>query len=68
MLIPIIMLQESRPLEKVSQVVAGFVDRWNKLSIPTVDVAKAMVRNTLKTPSKPVEILEHPQIVQLAKN
>jgi len=50
------------------QVVVGGLDRWSKISMPTVSVAQAMVNNALKVPSKPVEILEHGQIFQMAQN
>ncbi len=54
-------LQESRPMEKVAQVVASSLDRWGKFSIPTVTVAQAMVKNALRSPQKSVEIIDHAQ-------
>ena len=61
--------QERRILEKILQVVAQSLDRWEVLSIPTKSVAKAMVVNTFKSPklNEPVEILEHSEIVELSK-
>lgn len=45
----------------------GALDRWEKVSIPTETVAQAMVKNALQSLNKPVEILEHDQIVKLTK-
>jgi len=49
------------------QVTIGALDRWEKVSISTENVAEAMVKNALQSLNKPVEIIEHDQIVKLTK-
>lgn len=62
---------ESRPLEKVAQIVVRGFDWRNKISIPTETVACAMIANTLdsqtsnKAEEKKVEILENVDILRL---
>jgi len=60
--------QESRPGEKFLRMIVGSLDRWGKMSVPTITVAQAMVNNALKTPEKAVEIISNAQLFSLAKN
>lgn len=48
--------------------IVGSLDRWGKMSVPTITVAQAMVNNALKTPEKAVEIISNAQLFSLAKN
>ncbi|KAG7172707.1 oxidoreductase HTATIP2-like isoform X2 [Homarus americanus] len=63
--------EESRPLEKVAQIVVRGFDWRNKISIGTDTVASAMISNTLEpqSPTKSeepkVEILENTDILRL---
>ncbi|KAK8738562.1 hypothetical protein OTU49_003938 [Cherax quadricarinatus] len=63
--------EESRPLEKVAQIVVRGFDWRNKISVGTDTVASAMIANTLETqPSTKseeakVEILENTDILRL---
>jgi len=54
-------------IHKLVQVTIGALDRWEKVSTPTETVAQAIVKNALQSLNKPVEIIEHDQIVKLAK-
>ncbi|XP_068248417.1 oxidoreductase HTATIP2-like [Palaemon carinicauda] len=62
---------ESRPLEKIAQIVVRGFDWRNKISVPTYTVANAMIANTLdsqatdKAEEKRVEILENTDILRL---
>ena len=60
-------MQEGRFMEKVLRSVLGSVDKWGKVSIPTVTVARAMVNVSLKDAALPVEIFENSQIHELGK-
>nr|XP_027237928.1 oxidoreductase HTATIP2-like [Penaeus vannamei] len=63
--------QESRPMEKIAQIVLRGFDWRNKISIGTDTVASAMVANTLeqqtseKAEETKVEILENADILRL---
>ncbi|XP_063604307.1 oxidoreductase HTATIP2-like isoform X2 [Penaeus indicus] len=63
--------QESRPMEKIAQIVVRGFDWRNKISIGTDTVASAMVANTLeqqtseKAEETKVEILENADILRL---
>ncbi|XP_064118626.1 oxidoreductase HTATIP2-like isoform X1 [Macrobrachium nipponense] len=63
--------EESRPLEKIAQIVVRGFDWRNKISIPTYTVANAMVANTLdsqatvKSEETKVEIFENNDILRL---
>ena len=59
--------EESRLPEKFARVMAGVLDRLNRISISTVDVAKAMILNSLKESAEKTKTLEHAEILRIAK-
>ena len=62
--------EDSGLLGKTAQCMAGFLDRSNKASIKTEDLAKAMVFNATKksiADGGKAEILEHAEILKVLK-
>jgi len=59
--------ESRRLLEGVLQSVARYTDSSSWWSVPTGEVAKAMVANSLKADREAVEIIEHDQIVKIAQ-
>jgi len=59
--------QESRTGEALIRWLAGFIDRSHSWSIPTSMVAAAMLNNSLSNSKEPVTILEHHEVLNLAK-
>ena len=49
------------------QCVAGALDRSSKLSIATETVAKAMLKNSLKSTTEKTQTLEHADLIRIAK-
>ena len=61
--------EESRAGEKMMRCFANVVDKANRFSISTEDVAKCMVKNSLKTKEGTGvrETLEHHEMLEVAK-
>ena len=64
--------EESRPLEAFGRALSAWLDIWSWWSISTSDVARVMVehavKNHLDKAQHSLRILEHSEIVQMAKN
>ena len=59
--------EEQRTGEKMMRCFASLVDRGNHFSISTDDLAKAIVRNSIKGSAGASETLEHNDILKLIK-